>query len=94
MDSSFLIKDKEAKIYKIIKIINDIGNTLEKVLVFAPYSPRTLENMKQKKEDEERQDLEKRTKMAEEDLGRNRPMSVHPNDPYGNLDPNQSFTMS
>lgn len=45
MESSFQIKDKEAKIDKILMIINDISSQLEKILVFKPYSPRTLKQI-------------------------------------------------
>lgn len=50
MDSTFTIKDKESKVNKIIGIVNEVGTSLEKILILCPYSPKTLATMKKKKQ--------------------------------------------
>ncbi|CDW78543.1 UNKNOWN [Stylonychia lemnae] len=48
MDSPFPIKDQEQKVNKILQIIGEISSTLEKILIFKPYSPRSLRQMEEK----------------------------------------------
>ena len=45
MESPIPIKDSETKINKILLIIVEISTTLEKLLIFKPYSPRSLREM-------------------------------------------------
>ena len=49
METGIEIKDKEGKIDKILTIIGEISNQLEKILIFKPYSPRALKEMEAKK---------------------------------------------
>lgn len=64
MESTFQIKDKEQKVNKIMGIISDIDTQLAKVLVLRPYSPRTLQKMKQKQKEEQ----EEETKRLKDDI--------------------------
>lgn len=53
MESPIPIKDSETKINKILLIIGEISTTLEKLLIFKPYSPRSLREMENKIKKEE-----------------------------------------
>eukprot|EP00347_Sterkiella_histriomuscorum_P014171 403361891 len=58
MESPIQIKDSESKINKILMIIGEISTTLEKILIFKPYSPRSLKEIEKR-----RIDLEKESKL-------------------------------
>jgi len=48
MESPFPIKDQESKVDKILSIIGEISTSLEKILIFKPYSPRSLKKIEEK----------------------------------------------